>query len=154
MKMGFLHELRDQVENEIINNACKEVTPEDMLTKTHIIKTSLEFIKKLGTDKRNDFLGWYEEEHNKNNELNCRDFIYHTVLGIQEDKDVLNEYLHLYQSASKYKSTLQEKKEQFVKELQKIGDKKKFKNKKDKIVFYKQIIEGELKKNEYFEKKI
>lgn len=154
MKMAFWHELCNQVENEIINNACKDVEPENMLTKTYIVDTFLEFIKKPGVDDENYYLEWYGKEYNKNENLNINDFIYHTVLGIQKDKDVSKEYSHLVKSASKYKSTLQEKKEQFVKELQKIGkDKKKFKNKYDKIVFYKQIIEEELKKNEYFEKK-
>lgn len=154
MKMILLQGLRAQVENEIINNACKDVEPENMLTKTYIVDTFLEFIKKPGVDDENYYLEWYGKEYNKNENLNKNDFIYHTVLGIQKDKDVSKEYSHLVKSASKYKSTLQEKKEQFVKELQKIGeDKKKFKNKYDKIVFYKQIIEEELKKNEYFEKK-
>lgn len=76
-----------------------------------------------------------------------------TVLGIQKDKDVSKEYLHLCQSASEYKSILQEKKEQFVKELRKIGGKKKFKNKHDKIAFFKNVIQEELKPNKCFEKK-
>lgn len=44
--MGFLQVLH-QFENEIINNVCKEVRPEDMLTKTYIANAFLEFVKNL-----------------------------------------------------------------------------------------------------------
>ena len=152
MKLNFL-QVRAQVVDEIINNACKEVEPENMLTKTYIVDTFLEFIKKSGVDDDNYYLEWYGKEYNKNKNLNINDFIYHTVLGIQKDKDVSKEYLHLCQSASEYKSILQEKKEQFVKELRKIGGKKKFKNKHDKIAFFKNVIQEELKPNKCFEKK-
>ena len=49
--MGFLQVLH-QFENEIINNVCKEVRPEDMLTKTYIANAFLEFVKNLEVAKK------------------------------------------------------------------------------------------------------
>lgn len=48
--MGFLQVLH-QFENEIINNVCKEVRPEDMLTKTYIANAFLEFVKNLEVEE-------------------------------------------------------------------------------------------------------
>lgn len=75
MKLNFL-QVRAQVVDEIINNACKEVEPENMLTKTYIVDTFLEFIKKSGVDDDNYYLEWYGKEYNKNKNLNINDFIY------------------------------------------------------------------------------
>lgn len=154
MKLNFL-QVRAQVVDEIINNACKEEETEYMLTKTYIVDTFLEFIKKLGADEYNDCFGWSKKEYNKIKKLNGNDYdyIYQTFLGIQKDKDVSKEYLHLCQSASEYKSILQEKEEQFVKELRKIGGKKKLENKEKKIAFFKNVIQEKLKPNKCFEKK-
>ena len=126
--MGFLHVLH-QFENEIINNVCKEERPEDMLTKTYIANAFLEFVKKLGVEEDDTYyLKWYEEEHNKNSKLGRIDFIYHTVLGIQDKMDISEEYLRLYNSASEYKSVLEQKKTQFENELRTLAKDKKNKN--------------------------
>lgn len=70
--MGFLQVLH-QFENEIINNVCKEVRPEDMLTKTYIANAFLEFVKNLEVEEDDTYyLRWYEEEHNKNSKLKLR----------------------------------------------------------------------------------
>lgn len=151
--MGFLHVLH-QFENEIINNVCKEERPEDMLTKTYITNAFLEFVKKLGVeDDDTYYLKWYEEEHNKNSKLGRIDFIYHTVLGIQDKMDISEEYLRLYNSASEYKSVLEQKKTQFENELRTLAKDKKNKNKMDKIIYYKREIENRLNKKERFEQK-
>lgn len=151
--MGFLHVLH-QFENEIINNVCKEERPEDMLTKTYIANAFLEFVKKLGVEEDDTYyLKWYEEEHNKNSKLGRIDFIYHTVLGIQDKMDISEEYLRLYNSASEYKSVLEQKKTQFENELRTLAKDKKNKNKMDKIIYYKREIENRLNKKERFEQK-
>ena len=104
--MGFLQVLH-QFENEIINNVCKEVRPEDMLTKTYIANAFLEFVKNLEVEEDDTYyLRWYEEEHNKNSKLSIIDFIYHTVLGIQDKMDISEEYLRLYNSALEYNNRL------------------------------------------------
>ena len=151
--MGFLHVLH-QFENEIINNVCKEERPEDMLTKTYIANAFLEFVKKLGVEEDDTYyLKWYEEEHNKNSKLGRIDFIYHTVLGIQDKMDISEEYLRLYNSASEYKSVLEQKKTQFENELRTLAKDKKNKNKMDKIIYYKREIENSLNNKERFEQK-
>lgn len=128
--MGFLQVLH-QFENEIINNVCKEVRPEDMLTKTYIANAFLEFVKNLEVEEDDTYyLRWYEEEHNKNSKLSIIDFIYHTVLGIQDKMDISEEYLRLYNSALEYKSVLEQKKTQFENELRTLAKDKKNKNKR------------------------
>ena len=151
--MGFLQVLH-QFENEIINNVCKEVRPEDMLTKTYIANAFLEFVKNLEVEEDDTYyLRWYEEEHNKNSKLSIIDFIYHTVLGIQDKMDISEEYLRLYNSALEYKSVLEQKKTQFENELRTLAKDKKNKNKMDKIIYYKREIENRLNKRERFEQK-
>ena len=146
--MGFLQVLH-QFENEIINNVCKEVRPEDMLTKTYIANAFLEFVKNLEVEEDDTYyLRWYEEEHNKNSKLSIIDFIYHTVLGIQDKMDISEEYLCLYNSALEYKSVLEQKKTQFENELRTLAKDKKNKNKMDKIIYYKREIENRLNKRE------
>ena len=93
--MGFLQVLH-QFENEIINNVCKEVRPEDMLTKTYIANAFLEFVKNLEVEEDDTYyLRWYEEEHNKNSKLSIIDFIYHTVLGIQDKIFILLHWIKI-----------------------------------------------------------
>lgn len=150
--MGFLQVLQ-KFENKIINEACKEdIQPENMLTKAYIANAFLEFVKNLGIEEDDTYyLRWYEEEHNKNSELQRTDFIYHTVLGIQDKMDISEEYLRLYDSLSEYQSVLRQKKSQFEKELRTLAKDKK--NKRDKIIFYKNEIENRLNESECFNKK-
>lgn len=146
--MGFLEVLR-QFENKIINDVCEYENPENILTKTYIANSFLKFVKNLGVDEDDTYyLKWYETEHDKNNNLSLTNFIYYTVLGIQDKMDISDEYLRLYHSASDYKFVLQEKKSQLENELRTLA-----KDKKDKIIFYKREIDNRLNKSECFDKK-
>lgn len=152
--MGFLHVLH-QFENEIINNVCKEERPEDMLTKTYIANAFLEFVKKLGVEEDDTYyLKWYEEEHNKNSKLGRIDFIYHTVLGIQDKMDISEEYLRLYNSASEYKSVLEQKKTQFENELRTLAKDKKIKIKWIKLFTIKEKLKIDLTKRNVLNRNI
>lgn len=147
--MGFL-EVYHQFKNKIINEVCEHEHPENLLTKTHIVDSFLEFVKNLGIDEDDTYyLRRYEEEHNKNSKLNQIDFIYHTVLGIQDKMDISEEYLRQYNQASEYKAVLHQKKTQFENELRMSGNGKN----KQKIIFYKKEIENRLKENERFSTK-
>lgn len=97
---------------------------------------------------------WYEEEHNKNSKLGRIDFIYHTVLGIQDKMDISEEYLRLYNSASEYKSVLEQKKIQFENELRTLAKDKKNKNKMVKLFTIKEKLKIDLTKRNVLNRNI
>lgn len=144
--MSFL-EVYHHFEDKIVNDACEQEHPEICLTKTYIADSFLEFVKNNGIDD-SYYSRRYAEELIKNSQLSKTDFIYHSILGVQDRMDISEEYLRLYDEASGYLSVLQMKKSQFINELRTIG--KNNRSERDKIIIYKRQIEERLNDNERF----
>lgn len=143
--MGYLNTLSNFFEL-LCEKASNSEMPEVDLTRDNISELFLSFVDQFDDEKGGSeyYKKWYEEENKENAYTDLNDFICTHALSIRSSSNVGAEYLRLKEEAIQYMNVLQNKKNEYEEQLKSIGNKED--NQKNKIIYYKQIVEQKIKK--------